>query len=150
MVKKRCLPPPVHNNPDLKVQIKQDVAGGVFYRLILDFDAGKSIVKAGNSGNYILKPVLRVLSFRPSGGNIKGVVVPDSVITSVYAIKGTDTIASTFTDTANGQYFIKDIAGGIYNLSYVPNDTIHKDAQRSVSVTVGQTAIVDTVRLEKK
>jgi hypothetical protein len=147
---KKMLTTPSAQQSGLKVQIKQDVAGGVLYRLILDFDAGKSIVKAGNSGKYILKPVLRVLSFLPSGGNIKGVVLPDSVITSVYAIKGVDTIASTFTDTANGQFFIRDIVGGSYNLSFVPNDTIHKDAQRSVSVTIGQTAIVDTVRLEKK
>lgn len=133
----------------LKVQIKQDVAGGVLYRLILDFDAGKSIVKAGNSGKYILKPVLRIISFLPSGGNVKGIVVPDSVQTFVYAIKGTDTVATTATDTA-GKYWIRDIAGGTYTFSYVPNDTIHKDASRSVTVTPGQTTIVDTVKLEKK
>jgi hypothetical protein len=134
----------------LKVQIKQDVAGGVLYRLILDFDAAKSIVKAGNSGKYLLKPVLRVMSFLPSGGIIKGVVVPDSVRTTVYAITGSDTVASTFTDTANGQYRIRDIATGSYNLSFVPNDTIHKEALRNISVTAGQTTIVDTVKLEKK
>jgi hypothetical protein len=133
----------------LKVQIKQDVTGGVLYRLILDFDAGKSIVKAGNSGKYILKPVLRIISFLPSGGNVKGVVAPDSVQTFVYAIKGSDTIASTATDTT-GKYWIRDIAAGTYNFSFVPNDTIHKDASRSVIVTLGQTTVVDTVKLEKK
>jgi len=40
--------------------------------------------------------------------------------------------------------------GRSYNLSFFPNDTIHKDAQRSISVTLDQTAIVDKVRLEKK
>jgi hypothetical protein len=130
--------------------IKQDVAGGVLYRLILDFDAAKSIVKAGNSGKYLLKPVLRVLSFLPSGGIIKGIVVPDSVRTTVYAITGSDTVASTFTDTANSQFRIRDIATGNYNLSFVPNDTIHKEALRNISVTAGQITIVDTVKLEKK
>lgn len=133
----------------LKVQVHQDVTGGVLYRLILDFDAGKSIVKAGNSGKYLLKPVLRILSFLPSGGNVKGVVAPDSIQTWVYAIKGTDTIASTGTDTT-GKYWIRDIAAGSYTFSYVPNDTIHKDATRSVTVTLGQTTVVDTVKLEKK
>ncbi len=134
----------------LKVQVHQDVTGGVLYRLILDFDAGKSIVKAGNSGKYILKPVLRIISFLPSGGNVKGVVAPDSVRTTVYAIKGSDTVASTYTDTANGQYWIRDIAAGSYNFSYVPNDTIHKSALRTVAVMLGQTTVVDTVKLEKK
>lgn len=133
----------------LKVQIHQDVSGGILYRLILDFDAGKSIVKAGNSGKYLLKPVLRVLSFIPSGGNVKGVVVPDSTQTFVYAIKGADTVASTATDTT-GKYWIRDIAADLYTFSYVPNDTIHKNAQRSVTVILGQTTVVDTVKLEKK
>lgn len=134
----------------LKVQIQQDVTGGILYRLVLDFDAAKSIVKAGNSGQYLLKPVLRILSFVPSGGSVKGVVVPDSIITAIYAINGPDTVASTFTQVGNGNYMIKDIPAGSYTFSYVPNDTIHKTATRSVPVTLGQITIVDTVRLEKK
>jgi hypothetical protein len=134
----------------LKVQIQQDVTGGVLYRLILDFDAGKSIVKAGNSGQYILKPVVRVLSFIPSGGSVKGVVAPDSIVTTIYAINGPDTVASTFTQVGNGNYLIKDIPAGSYTLSYVPNDTIHKTATRTVPVTLGQITTVDSVKLEKK
>jgi len=134
----------------LKVQIHQAVTGGVLYRLVLDFDAGKSIVKAGNSSKYILKPVLRVLSFVASGGNLKGVVTPDSVRTLVYAITGTDTVASTYTDTSNGNFWFGDIPAGTYSLSYSPTDTTFKDAQRNVSVVLGQTATADTVVLEKK
>ncbi len=134
----------------LKVQIKQDVSGGILYRLILDFDAAKSIVKAGNSGKYILKPVLRVLSFVPSGGNVKGVVAPDSVVTTIYAIRGLDTVASTFTQIGNGNYLVKDLAAGTYSFSYVPNDTIHKTSTRSVPVTLGQITIVDTVKLVRR
>ncbi len=134
----------------LKVQIQQDVTGGMLYRLILDFDAAKSIVKAGNSGKYILKPVLRILSFVPSGGSVKGVVAPDSIVTAIYAINGPDTVASTFTQVGNGNYMFKDLAAGAYNFSYVPNDTIHKNAARNVAVTLGQLTIVDTVKLEKR
>ncbi len=134
----------------LKVQIHQSVTGGQLYRLILDFDAGKSIVKAGNSGKYILKPVLRIISFVASGGNLKGTVLPDSVRTSVYAINGVDTVASTFTNTLNGNFLFNDIPAGNYSLSYVPTDTTFKAAQRNASVTLGQTATADTVVLEKK
>lgn len=147
---KYSLKTPSAQQSGLKVQIHQDVSGGILYRLILDFDAGKSIVKAGNSGNYILKPVLRIISFQPSGGNVKGVVAPDSVQTFVYAIMGADTVASTATDTTNGQYWIRDIAAGNYIFSYVPNDTIHKEATRNVTITLGQTTVVDTVKLELK
>lgn len=132
----------------LKVQVNQTITGGILYRLILDFDAAKSVIKAGNSGKYILKPVLRIISFVPSGGNVKGVVLPDSVRTAVYAIRGTDTVATTYSDrTMRGAYSFHDIGAGSYNFSFVPQDTIHRTAQRTVAVTLGQTTTVDTVRL---
>lgn len=133
----------------LKVQIHQEVTGGILYRLILDFDAGKSIVKAGNSGKYNLKPVIRIISFIPSGGNLHGVVVPDSVRTAIYAIQGVDTIASTFTDTTNGKYWFGDIPAGNYVLSFEPSEIDYKAAQRNVAVILGQDVAVDTVYLQK-
>lgn len=132
----------------LKVQVHQTVTGGILYRLILDFDAAKSVIKAGNSGQYILKPVLRIISFIPSGGNVRGNVLPDSVRTVIYAIKGIDTIASTYSDTTmTGAYYFNDIVSGNYIFSYVPQDTIHQNTLRNVIVTLGQTTVVDTVRL---
>jgi hypothetical protein len=133
----------------LKIQIQQNVTGGTLYRLILDFDAGKSIVKAGNSGQYILKPVIRVLSFVPSGGNISGVVWPDSIRTAVFAIHGVDTTATTYTDSTNGNYFIKDIPAGTYSLHFNPFDTTYKTTERTATVVLGQTTVVDSVKLEK-
>ncbi len=133
----------------LKIKVDEDVTGGQLYRLILDFDAAKSIVKAGSSGNYILKPVIRIISFVPSGGNIKGVVLPDSVRTAIYAINGMDTVASTYTDTLNGNFYFKDIPAATYSLSYLPQDSSFKSAQQNVTVTLGQTAVADTLTLEK-
>jgi len=133
----------------LKVQVHQQVAGGILYRLVLDFDAGKSIVQAGNSGNYILKPVLRIISLQPSGGDVKGAVLPDSVRTAVFAVMGIDTIASTFTDTTNGGYLIKDVPAGNYSLVYIPSDTTYKIVTAAASVALGQVTIVDTVVLQK-
>ncbi|PWU00559.1 MAG: hypothetical protein C5B52_08675 [Bacteroidetes bacterium] len=133
----------------LKVQVHQQVTGGILYRLILDFDAGRSINKAGNSGKYLLKPVLRILSLEPSGGNIQGIVEPDSVRTTVFALMGPDTIASTFTDTTNGFYLIKDVPAGNYSLVYVPTDTTFQNGAANATVTLGQITTVDTVHLHK-
>jgi hypothetical protein len=144
---KIALKTPSGQESGLKVQVHQDVTGGILYRLTLDFDAGRSIVKAGNSGNYILKPVLRIISLLPSGGDIEGVVTPDSVRTLVFAIEGLDTIASTFTDTSNGDYLIKNVPAGNYSLIYIPADTTFKTAAASATVTLGQITIVDTVKL---
>jgi len=144
---KISLKTPSAQQSGLKVQIHEQVSGGVLYRLTLDFDVARSIVFAGNSSNVILKPVLRILSFAPSGGNIKGVVVPDSVRTAVIAIKGTDTIATTFTSVPGGNYFIKDIPAGNYSLYFIPSDTTFKTAQKSATVVLGQTTVADTVKL---
>ncbi len=144
---KIALKTPSAQQSGLKVQIHQEVSGGMLYRLTLDFDVARSLVKAGNSGNYILKPVLRIMSFAPSGGNIRGTVVPDSILTAVYALQGTDTIASTFTNTMNGNYFIKDVPAGSYALSFVPADTSYKVAMKNATVVLGQTTVVDTVKL---
>jgi hypothetical protein len=132
----------------LKVQVHQEVSGGILYRLTLDFDAGKSIVKAGNSGNYLLKPVLRIISLIPSGGDIFGVVMPDSPKTFVFAIQGLDTIASTSTDTTNGKFLFKDIPAGNYSLYFLPSDTTLKQASINTVVALGQITNVDTIRLQ--
>jgi hypothetical protein len=147
---KIALTTPSAQQSGLKAIVNQSVTGGMLYHLILDFDAGKSIVKAGNSGKYILKPVLRIISFVPSGGNIQGVVVPDSVRTAIYAINGIDTVASTYTSTSNGNFWFGDIPAGTYTLSYVPTDTTFKNVQSNISVTLGQTAVADTMKLELK
>ncbi len=145
---KIALKTPSAQQSGLKVQVHQTVTGGILYRLILDFDAGRSIVQAGNSGNYILKPVLRILSLVPSGGDIRGVVVPDSIRTLVLTIQGSDTVSTVFTDTTNGNYLIKDIPAGNYSLVYIPSDTTYKTATTTAAITLGQTTIVDTVRLQ--
>ena len=147
---KIALTTPSAEQSGLKVQIHQDVDGGQLYKLILDFDAAKSIVKAGNSGKYILKPVIRVISFAPSGGNLQGVVVPDSIRTAVFAINGADTVASTFTDISNGKYWFGDIPAGSYQLSFVPNNTTFNNTEKSVTVVLGQTTTADSVMLQKK
>lgn len=141
---------PSSQESGLKVQIHQEVSGGILYRLTLDFDAGRSIIKAGNSGNYLLKPVLRILSFIPSGGDVQGVVVPDSVRTTIFAIQGMDTIASTFTDTSSGRYLFKDLPAGSYSLSFIPSDTAFViPPDLPVTVTLGQITNVDSVKLHQ-
>lgn len=52
-----------------------DVPSGQRVDLLLDFDACKSIVKAGNSNKYILKPVIKVLPYVLNG--IEGFIDPN-------------------------------------------------------------------------
>jgi hypothetical protein len=130
----------------LKLNIHQPVTSGILYTITLDFDAARSIVKTGNN-RYILKPVIRTI-FTAAGGSIKGVVTPTSFSTLVSAIMGTDTF-STFTNTT-GNYMIKGIPAGSYNVRFVPNDTTYVTENRTgITVTTGTVTTVDTVRLHQ-
>lgn len=140
-----ALQTPSAQQSGLKLNIHQDVSEGIVYKLLLDFDASRSIVKTGNN-KYILKPVIRT-SLQAAGGSIKGFVKPDSVQTAVYAIKGTDTFG---TYTMNGSYMIKALSAGSYNLHFVPNDTAYKSTTKTgITVSNGVVTTVDTVTVSK-
>jgi hypothetical protein len=129
----------------LKIKINQDVAEGVTYRLLMDFDAGRSIHQTGN-GRYMLKPVIRA-TLQAVGGGLRGYVLPATVRSSVYAIQGTDTVAGT--STSNGSWSISGLSAGSYNLSFVPADSGYTTATRSgISVATNTVTVVDTVHLQ--
>ena len=128
----------------LKINVHQTLDSGFLYNLVLDFDAARSIVKTGNN-KYILKPVIRG-NFQLDAGRIKGVVTPDSVTTSVLAIRGTDT-AGTFTDS-HGNYLISGLSAGSYSMLFIPGDTSFVTEQRNgINVSLGTITVVDTVHL---
>ena len=130
----------------LKINLHQDVSAGMLYKLLLDFDAARSIVKTGN-GKYILKPVIRA-TMQAQGGGVKGYVLPNTFNTAVFAIQGTDTIAGTM--TSNGSYMLKGLNAGSYSLACSPSDTAYKAQTKTVvNVTTNNITTVDTVRLIK-
>jgi Domain of unknown function (DUF4382) len=130
----------------LKLNIHQEVNGGTIYKLLLDFDAARSIVKTGNS-KYILKPVIRS-SLQAVGGSIRGFVLPDSLKTAVFAIQGADTVTSSY--TSNGNYTLKGLNAGTYTLSFAPTDTTYKTQTKTgITVTTSTVTTVDTVKLVK-
>jgi hypothetical protein len=128
----------------LKLNIHQDVNEGITYKLLMDFDASRSIVQTGNA-KFMLKPVIRT-TLEAIGGSIKGFVAPDSLATAVYALQGTDTIAGTY--TLNGAYMLKGLSAGTYSLAFAPsNTTFQKQTKAGVTVTTNSVTVVDTVRL---
>ncbi|WP_127130200.1 DUF4382 domain-containing protein [Pseudoflavitalea rhizosphaerae] len=129
----------------LKLNIHQNVEGGIMYTLLMDFDAARSIVTTGN-GKFILKPVIRTV-LQAAGGSIAGVVVPYDFRTAVFAIQGTDTLAGTLTDTL-GNYLIRGLNAGSYTVGYAPTNTDYQSQNNtSVIVATGQVTKLDTVVL---
>lgn len=130
----------------LKLNIHQDVDAGLVYKMILDFDAGRSIVTTGN-GKYILKPVIRT-SLESVGGSLRGVVVPAATLTNVRAIQGADTIAGTFTGPTGG-YWIGGLTAGDYSLQFLPADPYADTIRHNITVTAGNVTTVDTMFLQQ-
>lgn len=131
----------------LKLQLNTTLTDGVLYTFILDFDADKSVVKAGNSGKYNLKPVIRVTTEATSGA-IKGAVNPYEFAARVSAFNDTDSIA-TQTDSL-GKFFLKGVNPGTYKLLITP-DTLSgfkpKELE-NIIVTLGSVTDVGTVQFE--
>ena len=118
----------------LKLNLNAELTEGITYNITLDFDAARSIVKKGN-GSYSLKPVIRALEAATSGA-IKGTVIPLDATPAVFAIAGTDTIATAYTDEA-GKFILRSIPAGTYKVSFVPKTGYTPLLKENVSVTLG-------------
>ncbi|WP_296621113.1 DUF4382 domain-containing protein [Marivirga sp.] len=102
--------------------------GGVT-SVIIDFDVRKSVVKAGSSGQFILKPTLRLIEDANVGsieGNVTGEFDGNLV---VYAYDDGEYSESEKEPDADGVVFANAVtssnvdAEGNYNLSFLPSGT---------------------------
>jgi hypothetical protein len=100
----------------LKLKINQEIQAGLEYDLVIDFDAARSIVRAGNSGQFILRPVLRAVA--ETSASIQGIVFPTDSSPVVYAVLNSDTV-STFTDE-NGFFRLRGLDEGSYRVIIEP------------------------------
>lgn len=131
----------------LKLKVKAELMGGILYTFILDFDADKSIVKAGKSGKYNLKPVIRVTTEATSGAII-GKIMPFEYVASVSAYNQTDTI-STLTDSI-GKFMLKGVLPGTYKLLVTPDTLSGFTPQEleNINVSLGNITDVGTITFE--
>ncbi|GGF34129.1 hypothetical protein GCM10011339_22940 [Echinicola rosea] len=128
----------------LKLQLDQELMAGIQYDLVIDFDAAKSIVKAGNSGQYILKPVLRVVA--EQSASIEGKVLPVEAHPVIYGIINEDTV-STFADES-GSFALRGLAEGDYTIIFDPTEEYEADTLYSVPTLDGEITVLDPVELE--
>jgi len=127
----------------LKIQIKTELKGGVVYKILLDFDAAKSILKTG-AGDYKLKPVIRSIVEAESGA-IKGTITPIEASPAVYAINGKDTLATSFADQTSGKFLLQGVPAGTYTVSFVPATGYIPSSKSGVAVTLGAVNDLGTI-----
>ena len=128
----------------LKSLVNTTLAAGITYKILLDFDAARSIVSTG-SGNFNLKPVIRSVVEAQTGA-IKGVVTPIEATPAIYAIINSDTV-STFADPISGKFLIKGLTAGSYKVVLVPKAGFITVEKQDVSVTLGIITDLGTVTI---
>jgi hypothetical protein len=118
----------------LKLQVHTTLTEGITYKILLDFDVARSVVDKGND-TYSLKPVIRTIT-EAQDGAIKGVVNPADATPAIYAITGTDTVATTYADEA-GKFLLRGLDAGSYNIVFLPNSSYDTLTRENINVTIG-------------
>lgn len=128
----------------LKLNVNAQLITGITYTILLDFDAGLSVVKHGD-GSYSLKPVIRALNEATSGA-IDGTVTPLAAAPAIFVIQGSDTVATAYTDDA-GKFLLRGVPAGTYTVSFSPKDEFTPLLLESISVTIGTVTHLGTVTI---
>jgi len=119
----------------VKVNVSFTAQGSQTYAFLIDFNAAESIVQAGNSGLWLMKPVLVATAVQTSG-NISGTVKNNAgspvVNAQVVAEQGGTIVNSGVTD-ANGNFQINALPAGSYTI--VVNNTWTSQAGASESAS---------------
>ena len=109
----------------IKLVRQFEIVENLTTELILDFDVARSVVKAGNSGKYNLKPTIKVIGTY-SRAVVSGLVTTDDetpialqgALVSAWQINADDTlsvVADTYSDE-NGAYTLYLDLGGDFEL----------------------------------
>jgi hypothetical protein len=128
----------------LKLNVHCELNEGLTYKLWIDFDAARSIVKKGN-GSYSLKPVVRTYTEATSGA-IKGIISPAAALPFVQALAPADTFSVIAAD--DGKFMLSGIPAGTYALEFQPVQGYLAKTIENVTVTLGQVTLLDTVFIE--
>lgn len=134
----------------LKLQVGKELEPGIEYNFVMDFDVDESVVKAGESGNYNLHPVLR-LSAVAETGSITGMVHPTNVTALVVAENG-EAKVSAYTNE-EGEFKLNGLPGGTYKLTVTPDveSPYNVSVVNNVQVEVGSiTELQDIIYLPEE
>jgi hypothetical protein len=143
--KRSELKTPSAQQSGLKIKLDESIDGGRSYDIVIDFDVEKSIVVAGNSGNIILKPVLRAYVKEATSGIMGQVFPKEAQPITVNATKGDD-VYNTSVDV-NGNFKIQGMDDGLYTLIFIPNSGYTAVTKTGILVEEGKMKTIDSITL---
>lgn len=110
-----ALETPSGQQSGLKIPVQLAVTPGQLTDVVLDFDACKSVLVAGKSGQYKLKPVLRAMSRSVTG--VAGEVAPSLASAGAMLALQKDGVTWRSTSpTASGSFMLQPVEPGTYTL----------------------------------
>lgn len=132
-----ALKTPSGQQSGLKTNIDIDIAPNRLADFVLDFDACKSVVYAGTSGQYLLKPVLTMIPRYISG--VSG-FVNTSVVngTTTVSLQQGGVIIKSATPRSDGTFLLQPVAPGSYTL-------VLTGSGRATAVVTSVPVVTDTV-----
>lgn len=132
-----------------KIKFKTDLEAGEELDVTVDFDAARSVHKAGKSGKYILKPVLKAfVEDSDEMGSIEGTVEPVEAEPDVFAILNEDTTGTQ--PDEDGNFLLQGLEAGQYDLSIEPTNNQYSDTTLTdVTVDEGKETEVGTITLSE-
>ncbi len=144
----QTLDTPSAQQSGLKLNVNTEIEGGQVYTLLLDFDASRSIVEAGNSGKFLLKPVIRTVALEETGA-IEGDIEPAESLPWVYAIAGVDTVAGTRAN-AEGEFRLVGLLSESYQVAINPSvEGYSEEIIPNVDVIAPDTTDLGVINLEE-
>jgi hypothetical protein len=108
--------------------------------LVIDFDVLRSFVFQGpptSPHGVLFKPVLHGV-VTDQAGSISGTSNPADALGVLFAINGTDTVASTLADPTSGAYALRFLPPGAYTVADSSTVTGHLAPSQNVTVGVGE------------
>lgn len=112
-----ALTTPSGQQSGLKLNVGIEVGANQIADVVLDFDACKSVVPRGNSGQFNLKPVIAVIPRITDVGRIEGHVDPSIAAAALVSVQAAGApVKSTPPDAATGKFVLYPVPVGSYAL----------------------------------
>jgi hypothetical protein len=101
----------------LKIPVNLIVEEGEMADVVLDFDACKSVVRAGNSGRYLLKPVLSAIPRVDNGAlSVQGHLTALPPSGAAVSLQQDGLVARATVTNAQGRFLLSPVPAGNYDL----------------------------------
>lgn len=133
-----ALKTPSGQQTGLKTSIGITVAANQLADFVLDFDACKSVVVAGNSGQYLLKPVVSVIPRYVSGAQGYVDAVTAASGTAQASLQQSGVVVKATAPDSTGRFLLQPVAPGSYTL-------VMTASGRTTMVVTGVVVATDTV-----